>query len=113
MPESTELRFAPTDATITRTLRFATLVAPRQHESAREALMLRAATQSMLPPLQADEESATLRDRASVIGQQTLRLLNILLVDSSVYERARRPPRFHKYYNVHGRYAFTIIHMSA
>lgn len=112
MPESPELRVDATDASITRTLKFETLVTPSQHAAARARLMRSAAAQTMLPALAADE-NATLRDRASNLGQHTLRFLNILLVDSSAYERARRSPRLYRHYNAHGRYAFTIIHMSA
>lgn len=113
MPESPELRFDATDASITRTLKFETLVTPRQHAAARDRLMRSAAVQTMLPPLETDPEYATLRDRASLLGQHTLRILNFLLVDSSAYERARRPPLLYRHYNAHGRYAFSIIHMSA
>lgn len=113
MPESPELRLDVTEASISRTLKFETLVTPKQYASARQRLLLSAAAQTILPPLETDAELATLRDRASIFGQHTRRLLNFLLVDSSAYERARRPPRLYCHYNAHGRYAFTIIHMSA
>jgi hypothetical protein len=109
MRELPEQRF---DAAITRTLKFDTLLPTIQQQSAKERLLRRAVVQTVLPPL-AIERPATLRDHASVIGQRTLRLLNLLIMDSSAYERARRPPLFYQFYNAHGRYAFTIINMSA
>lgn len=110
MPESPDQHFG---ATITRTLRFGTLVTPRQQENAKERLLCCAASRAPLPALQSAGERATLRDHASVVTQCAIRLLNFVFVDSSAYERARRPPRFYQYYNAHGRYAFTAIPMSA
>lgn len=101
------------DAAVVRSLKFRTLVTASQQQAARERLLRRAAAQTMLPPLQLVEPRPTLRDHASVIGRCTKRLLDWLITDSSAYERARRPPPFYQFYNAHGRYAFTIIHVSA
>jgi len=104
------------EADITRTLKFNTLVTPNQRENARARLLRTAAEQSILPPVKAVEPapvSIPLRDHAQMLRQQIARLWNFLLVDSTCYERARRPPSFFQYYNVHGRGAFTIIHVSA
>jgi len=105
------------DADIARNLRFSTMVTPLQQQNAKARLLLCAAEQRVLPPLESVVQRATsraaLRDHIHTIGQHMLRLLNLLLLDSSIYERARKPPRLYQYYNAHGRYVFTIIRMSA
>ncbi len=108
-----ELREELFDADVARSMRFDSLVTPMQKHAAREQLLLRAAEQAMLSSLALPESRSPLRDHAYTLGQHTLRFLNLLLIDSSIYERARRPPRLYQYYNAHGRYAFSIIHMSA
>ena len=108
-----ELRDKLFDADIVRTLRFDTVVTPAQRQYAKRELLRLAAEQTMLPPLTVSEERAGFRSHAYTLGQHTLRFLQLLLVDASVYERARRPPRHYQYYNAHGRYAYTIIRMSA
>ena len=102
------------EASIARNLRFDTLVTSRQHQQARERLLLRAAAQTMLPPVPVlVEEPPTLLDHAHTLRHHTLRFLHLLLLDSSIYERARKPPRLHEFYNAHGRYAYSVIHLSA
>jgi hypothetical protein len=101
------------DADAARRLKHGVRVSAQQQHSAKERLLRRAAAQVVLPPLEVVEQRATLRDHATAFGQHALRVLNWLLLDSKIYERARRPPPFYQYYNVHGRYQFTIIHMSA
>jgi hypothetical protein len=123
MQESPDPSF---DAALMRGMKFRTLVTPSQQQDARERLLALAAEQTMLPPLDATEVSLpvqeevytvsqrTLRDHAYTVGQHTLRILQLLITDSSMYERARLPsPLFYEYYNPHGRYAYTIIRMSA
>lgn len=111
MQELPEQQF---DAQIARTLKFKTIVTTTQQQSARERLLERAAEQTMLPPLTIEAvEPITLREHADTFCQRTLRVFHFLFTDSSMYERARRPPRFYEFYNPHGRYAFTIIHLSA
>lgn len=101
------------DAEAGRRLKYGVRVSAQQQHSAKERLLRRAATQAVLPPLEIVEERATLRGHVTAFSQRTLRVLNWLLLDSRMYERARRPPRHYEFYNVHGRYQFTIIHMSA
>jgi hypothetical protein len=103
------------DAEITRALKFKPVVTPLQKQAARERLLMRAAGQTMLSPLiVAEEQPVSFREHVHVFRDRTLRVLQILLLDSSMYERARCPsPRFYEYYNPHGRYTFTIIHLSA
>ncbi len=108
-----ELREEQLDADITRSLRFDTLVPPARQQAAKELLLSRAAEQPMLPPLPAVTASPGLRDHAQTISHGTRRLLSLLIVDSSIYERARRQPRLYQHYNAHSRYAFTVIHMLA
>ena len=111
-----ELPDQPIDADIARTLKFDTRVTPVQREDARARLLRSAAAQTILPPvpISAPEvERVTLRDHAQLLREQGMRLLRFLLVDSTCYERARRPPTFFQYYNMHGRGAFTLIHVSA
>ena len=108
-----ELRDKQLDADIARSLRFDTLVPPQRQQAARERLLKSAAEQAVLPPLAAPVAHSGLRDHAQTLGQSTLRLLNFILVDSSIYERARRPPRLYEHYNTHGRYALSVIHMLA
>ncbi len=108
-----ELRDKQLDADIARSLRFETLVPPLRQQVAREQLLKRAAEQAVLPPLAAPAARSGLRDHAQTLSQGTLLLLNLLLVNSSIYERARRPPRLYEHYNAHGRYAIGIIHMLA
>ncbi len=111
MPESPERYF---EADVTRTLKFETLVTPRQQEAVRERLLSLAAAQTMLPPLAVDAERDTLRDHATTLRYHTLRLLNLLIMDATAFERARHLPRFYQYYNnVHGRHFFSMIRMSA
>ena len=106
-----EFRDHEFDAEVARKLKFA--VGPRQQQNARERLLRRASAQVILPALERAEEPATLRSMAAHVGQRTLRFLHFLVLDTRIYERARRPPLYYQYYNAHGRYAFTIIHMSA
>ena len=103
------------NAEIARALKFRPVVTPLQKQNARDRLLMRAAEQTMLPPLMVVEtERIPLRERAQSLGYRTLRILHFLLLDSSMYERARCPsPRLYEFYNAHGRYAYTIIHMSA
>ena len=104
------------DADIARTLKFNTLVRPNQQQNARERLLRSASEQTVLSPVSvvvAPAQSAVLRDYARVCRQQGMRLFRFLVVDSTCYERARRPPTFFQYYSAHGRGAFTIIHVSA
>lgn len=103
------------DTEITRTLKFKPVVTPLQKQAARDRLLTRAAEQTMLPPLiMPQESSVSLRDQVDLFRERTRRVLQILLFDSSMYERARCPgPRFYEYYNPHGRYTFSIIHLSA
>ncbi len=108
-----ELRDKQLDADIARSLRFDTLVPPLRQQVAKELLLQRAAEQTMLPPLAAATVHSGLRDHAHTLSQNTLRLLSLLIVNSSIYERARRPPRFYQHYNAHGRYALSIIHVLA
>nr|AUN37618.1 hypothetical protein [uncultured bacterium] len=111
-----ELPDQPIDADIARTLKFNTRVTPAQREDARARLLRCAAEQTILPPAPVSAavvERATLRDHADTFRQQGMRFLRFLLVDSTCYERARRPPTFFQYYNAHGRGAFTIIQVSA
>lgn len=123
MQESPDPSF---NAAVSRGLKFQTLVTPSQQQNARERLLARAAEQTMLPPVEATEmftplqqeiypvAQRSLRDHATLVGQHTLRFLQLLITDSSMYERARSPlPRFYQYYNAHERYAYTIIRMSA
>lgn len=111
MRESPDQHF---DATVTRTLKFETLLPPSQQDAARARLLSRAAAQTMLPPLEAAAgERVTLRAHALVVRQRTRRLWNFLFVDAHVYERARRLPRFYQHYNVYGRRAYTVISLSA
>ncbi len=108
-----ELRDKQLDADVARSLRFDTLVPPLRQQVAKELLLKRAAEQTMLLPLAAPAAHSGLRDHAYTLSQGTLRLLNLLIVDSSIYERARRPPRLYQHYNTHGRYALSIIHVLA
>lgn len=108
-----ELRDKQFDADVVRGLRFDTVASPHRQRYVKEQLLLRAAEQAILPPLEETESRAGLRSCAYTIGQRTLRFLNLLLVDTSMYERARLPPRHYLYYNAHGRHAYTIIRMSA
>jgi hypothetical protein len=104
------------EADIARTLKFNTLVTPIQREDARARLLRCAAEQTILPPAPVSASAvarAALRDHADSLRQQGMHLLRFLLVDSTCYERARRPPTFFQYYNAHGRGAFTIIQVSA
>ncbi len=108
-----ELRDKQLDADIARSLRFDTLAPPVRQQLAREQLLRRAAEQTMLVPLPTPAARAGLRDHALTLRQGTLRLLNLLIVDSRIYERARRSPCLYQHYNAHGRYAFAVIHMLA
>jgi hypothetical protein len=110
MRESLDQQF---DADAARKLKFAVRASARQQHDAKERLMRRAAGQTILPSRETVAERATLRAYAVSLSQQTRRLLNFLLLDSTMYERARRLPPFYQYYNVHGRYEFTSVHMSA
>ncbi len=103
------------DAEIARVLKFKPTVTPLQKQNARERLLARAAEQTMLPPLSVEAPlPVTLLERACTLGQSTLRVLHFILLDSSMYERARCPsPRLYEFYNAHGRYTYSIIHMSA
>ena len=102
------------DADIARTLKFSPSVTPAQRENARARLLRSAAQQTVLPPVQPVEAARVpLREHAHSFGQQLIRLWRFLLVDSTCYERARRPPTFFQYCNVHGRGAFSIIQVSA
>ncbi|MEP7292321.1 MAG: hypothetical protein ABI835_11085 [Chloroflexota bacterium] len=102
------------DAQIARILKFKPVVTPVQRQTARALLLQRAADQAMLPPLTiAEAEPITFRDHAYTFGQRSLRVFHFLFTDSSMYERARRPPRFYEFHNAHGRYTFTVLHMSA
>ncbi len=123
MPELPDPLF---DADIARGMKFNTTVTPVQRQNARDRLLALAAEQTMLPPLDTTAAPVpvqaevypvaqrTLRDHAYMVGQHTLRILQFLITDSSMYERARKPsPLLYEYYNPHGRYAYTIIRMSA
>src|SRR4051812_29130432 len=110
MRESLDQQF---DADAARKLKFAAQISSRQQHDAKERLMRRAAAQTILPPRALAAERTTLRAYAASLGQQTRRFVNFLLLDSTMYERARRLPPFYQYYNVHGRYEFTSVHMSA
>jgi len=103
------------DPEITRALKFKPVITPTQKQAARERLLSRAAEQAMLSPLAVVQEpSVSLREHMQVIGERTLRVLQILFFDSSMYERARTPsPHFYRYCNPHGRYTVSIIHLSA
>jgi hypothetical protein len=102
------------EADIARTLKFEAHVTLVQHDNARARLLKSAAAQTVLPPVMSAETAPNaLRVHAQSFAQQIMRLMRFLLVDSTCYERARRPPSFSQYCNVHGRGAFTIIHVSA
>lgn len=103
------------DAEIIRALKFKPVVTPLQKQAARERLLVRAAEQTMLLPLPVQEEQClSPRRRAFLLKERAVRVLQILFFDSSMYERAHTPsPRLYQYYNPHGRYSFSIIHLSA
>ena len=102
------------EADIARTLKFDARVTLVQRDNARARLLQSAAAQTVLPPVELFEAAPVpLRTHAQVFTQQVIRFLRFLLIDSTCYERARRPPTFSQYCNVHGRGAFTIIHVSA
>lgn len=103
------------EADIARTLKYNTLVTPLQREDARARLLRSAAVQTVLPPVvvAAAPERVSLRQHAHSFGRLMMRIYRFMMVDFTCYERARRPPDFFQYYNVHGRGAFTIISVSA
>ncbi len=106
MLESPEERL---DCDLARRLRFDTLITAEQQQQAKARLLLVAAAHTPLPPLTA-AEPVSLRQRLHTARHYAVRLLELLLTDTSVYERARRP---RPYYNIYGRYAFGVIYMSA
>ena len=108
MPELTDQQL---DADIARSLRFSTLVTPLQQYNAKERLLRKAAEQTVLEPLAA--ERFTLRDHAHSFRERTRRLVNFLILDSVAYERVSRPLSYYRYYGGYGRYAFTLIRISA
>lgn len=110
MQESLDHEF---DAEVARKLKFAVTPRQQQQQHAREQLLRRASAQTILPPQESAALQVSWRVCAAQFGQRTLRFLHFLVLDTRIYERARRPPLYYQYYNVHGRYAFTIIHMSA
>jgi hypothetical protein len=103
------------EADIARTLKFNAHVTPLQREDARARLLRSAAAQTVLPPVvvAAAPERVFLREHAHSLGLWMVRVYRFMLVDFTCYERARRPPDFFQYYNVHGRGAFRIISVSA
>jgi len=103
------------DADIARTLKFNAHVTPLQREDARTRLLRSAAAQTVLPPVvvAATPEHISLREHAHSFARLMMRVYRFMMVDFTCYERARRPPDFFQYYNVHGRGAFTIISVSA
>jgi hypothetical protein len=107
MSESLEERL---DHDIARTLKFDTLFTAEQQRSAKERLLLAAAARTLEVAV---EEKVPLRQHILTLSRHTLRLLALLLTDTSVFERAGRPPRPKQYYNISGRYAFGMIYMSA
>ncbi len=103
------------DADLRRALKFSAQVTPQQHQAARERLLRRAAVEQMPLEVVAPPQLsyAALREHAETLRQYAVGFMNFLFVDTGAYERARRLPAHYRHYNVHGRYAFTVIHMSA
>ena len=97
------------DAEMARRLKFSTLVTLRQQQVAKERLLCRAATQTMLPPL-APVERLSARDYALLLRFQVTRFLNVLVFDSSAYERANCPRRVYHFYTLSSRYSFTRLY---
>lgn len=106
MWESPEERL---DSDIARTLKFDTLISAKQQQKAKERLLLAAAAH---PPVIV-EESVPLSQRLYTLRCFTVRALELLLTDTSVFERAHRPRRPRPYYSIYGRYTFSMIYMSA
>lgn len=103
------------EADIARALRFSPTVTRVQQLNARERLLERAAEQAMLPPLMAEEAEPlpSLRDHAAILGQSTLRVIQFLFLDSSMYERARQLPHFHTLHHSYSRHSMAMLRMSA
>jgi hypothetical protein len=111
MPESRDQHLT---ADVRRALKYNAHVTPAQQQAAKERLLRRAAAQMPLEPV-APQRYSMLRAHAQTLRQHASTVINFLFVESSAYERARRLPFYyhHRHYNVHGRYAFAIIRMSA
>ena len=102
------------EADIARTLKFDALVTPLQQEDARDAPAAQRRRTDRSATLRSGRPvRVPLRQHAHSVGQWLIGLYRFWLVDSTCYERARRPLKFSQYYNTHGRGAFTIIHVSA
>ena len=110
MPEFTDQQF---DADVARRLKFSTLVTPCQQQNAREMLLHRAAEQVILPPLETIADHPSLRTHVQTLRLRTLRIFNFLVMDSSAYERVRRPFGIYEYCTANGRYALAVIRLSA
>ena len=103
------------DKDIERTLRFETLVTPTQQHAARERLLQRAAGQTVLPPAAADDEAfSRLVEVASLFKIRSLKLLHVLILDSTSFERVpRKPAHFYYFLDTKGRFTRPILNLSA
>jgi hypothetical protein len=100
------------DDDIRLALKFETRVSARQKQAAWERLQQRAAVQMILPPI----ETSAVPPRVSwlsALRDGSLRLLNALLIDSSAFERARRPFPYVLFCDIQGRYVRPYVHFAA
>lgn len=110
-----ELADKQLDQDIERTLRFESFVTPAQQVAARERLLQRAAQQTVLPPAVVEEAPGSrLVEVAAQFKNRSLKLLQVLLLDSTAFERVpRKPVHFYYFLDTHGRFTRPILSLSA